>query len=148
MVWFCKNCKENNMPPIGSGYLNLIDSYDKKICPQCGNPLVSVPLTGDELYIITDISHDSDFLEAMIKLKQDDIIDYNLKMAQFRNQLEQQNQSKVVEDDNQVKCPYCNSTDVKKISGTSKVGSVALFGIFAMGKVSKNYHCNNCKSDF
>lgn len=47
-----------------------------------------------------------------------------------------------------VKCPYCNSTNTKKISTTSKVGSVALFGIFAVGKVSKQWHCNNCKSDF
>lgn len=48
----------------------------------------------------------------------------------------------------QVECPYCHSTNTKKISTTSKVGSVALFGIFAIGKVSKQWHCNNCKSDF
>lgn len=47
-----------------------------------------------------------------------------------------------------VECPYCHSTNTKKISTTSKVGSVALFGIFAVGKVSKQWHCNNCKSDF
>lgn len=47
-----------------------------------------------------------------------------------------------------VKCPYCHSTNTKKISATSKVGSVALFGIFAAGKVAKEWHCNNCKSDF
>lgn len=47
-----------------------------------------------------------------------------------------------------VECPYCHSTDVKKISGMSKVGSVALWGVLAAGKVSKQWHCNNCKSDF
>lgn len=47
-----------------------------------------------------------------------------------------------------IKCPYCGSTNTKKISTASKVGSVALFGIFAAGKVSKEWHCNNCKSDF
>ena len=47
-----------------------------------------------------------------------------------------------------VRCPYCHSTNTKKISTTSKVGSVALFGIFAAGKVAKEWHCNNCKSDF
>lgn len=46
------------------------------------------------------------------------------------------------------KCPYCNSTNVKKISTTSKIGSVALFGVFAAGKVAKEWHCNDCKSDF
>lgn len=48
----------------------------------------------------------------------------------------------------QVECPYCHSTNTKKISGMSKAGSVALFGIFALGKTSKQWHCNECKSDF
>lgn len=47
-----------------------------------------------------------------------------------------------------VECPYCHSTNTKKISTASKVGSVALFGIFAAGKVAKEWHCNDCKSDF
>lgn len=46
------------------------------------------------------------------------------------------------------KCPYCNSTNIKKISTASKAGSAALFGIFAMGKINKQWHCNHCGSDF
>ena len=46
------------------------------------------------------------------------------------------------------KCPYCNSTNTRKISTLSKAGSVAMWGVFALGKVSKEWHCNNCKSDF
>lgn len=47
-----------------------------------------------------------------------------------------------------ITCPYCKSTDCKKISGLSKAGSVALWGIFALSKTTKQWHCNNCKSDF
>lgn len=47
-----------------------------------------------------------------------------------------------------ITCPYCKSTDCKKISGLSKVGSVALWGIFALGKTTKQFHCNSCKADF
>lgn len=47
-----------------------------------------------------------------------------------------------------VECPYCHSQDTTKISGLSKAGNVALFGIFAMGKVGKQWKCNDCKSDF
>ena len=47
-----------------------------------------------------------------------------------------------------VTCPYCQSTNTQKISGLSKAGSVALWGIFALGKTTKQWHCNNCKSDF
>lgn len=47
-----------------------------------------------------------------------------------------------------VTCPFCQSTNCKKISGASKVGKVALFGVFAAGNVSKTWHCNNCGSNF
>lgn len=47
-----------------------------------------------------------------------------------------------------VECPYCHSTDTKKISGAKKLGSVAMWGVLAAGKVTKQWHCNSCKSDF
>lgn len=46
-----------------------------------------------------------------------------------------------------VKCPYCNSTNVKKIGNVNRVASVAMVGI-ASSKIGKQWHCNNCKSDF
>ena len=50
-------------------------------------------------------------------------------------------------EENKVHCPYCNSTNVNKISGLSKAGSIAMFGIFSR-KAHKQWHCNSCKSDF
>lgn len=47
-----------------------------------------------------------------------------------------------------IECPYCHSTDTKKISTVSKAGNLAVFGIFALGKTTKQWHCNNCDSDF
>ena len=47
-----------------------------------------------------------------------------------------------------ITCPYCKSTNCKKISGLSKAGSVFMWGIFALGKTMKEWHCNNCNSDF
>jgi len=48
----------------------------------------------------------------------------------------------------EIKCPYCSSTDTKKISITSKAVHTAVFGIFSMGRNSKNFHCNKCGADF
>ncbi len=45
-------------------------------------------------------------------------------------------------------CPYCNSRNTKRISAATKGLHAALFGVFAVGKVSKQWHCNNCRSDF
>lgn len=47
-----------------------------------------------------------------------------------------------------VECPYCHAANVKKITNTSKAVHAALFGIFSMSRNSKNFHCNNCNSDF
>lgn len=41
------------------------------------------------------------------------------------------------------KCPTCQSPNIKKVSLTSKAGSVALWGLFSQ-KVKKTWHCNNC----
>lgn len=46
-----------------------------------------------------------------------------------------------------VTCPYCESVDTKKISSTSRVVSVGLFGIGSK-KIGKQFHCNSCKADF
>lgn len=46
------------------------------------------------------------------------------------------------------RCPYCNSYKIEKISNISKAANVAAFGVFAMGKITKQWHCNDCKSDF
>ena len=43
-----------------------------------------------------------------------------------------------------VKCSNCGSIDTRKISGANKVGSVVLFGIFSVGKLTKTYQCNKC----
>lgn len=47
-----------------------------------------------------------------------------------------------------IACPYCKSTNTKKITNTSKAIHTALFGVFSMSRNSKNFHCNQCNSDF
>lgn len=44
-------------------------------------------------------------------------------------------------------CPYCHSTNTKKISSTSRAASLLTFG-FASKKIGKQWHCNKCGSDF
>lgn len=46
-----------------------------------------------------------------------------------------------------VECPYCHSTDTKKITIVSKVLNTAIWG-FLGTKRFKEWHCNKCGSDF
>lgn len=68
--------------------------------------------------------------------------DANAFDAQYRAELEEKEHPKYVP-----KCPVCGSPDLRKISATSKVLDVALWG-FAAGKPKKTYHCNNCDYEF
>ena len=45
---------------------------------------------------------------------------------------------------NRPKCPTCQSTNIKKISGTERTASVIGLGIFSK-KINKTYKCLNCK---
>ena len=47
------------------------------------------------------------------------------------------------ENSNIPKCPTCSSTNLKKISTTSKVVNTAMWGIFGT-KRHKTFHCNSC----
>ena len=126
--------------------LENIDELDE--CPEC-----LCPLNKENISTIPDggwikaVSTDENFMKAMTELYENDPIEYQLKISQFKANLKQQVSSKKVEEDNKVHCPYCNSTNVNKISGLSKAGSIAMFGIFSR-KVHKQWHCNNCGSDF
>jgi uncharacterized protein with PIN domain len=112
----------------------------------CGHELVNINLSKEEFNVIISISKNIIFLESMIDLKEKDPIEYQLKMSQFKSQVEQQ-QSNKLQNDNTPKCPTCNSTNIKKISGLSKAGSVAMWGLLSR-KVHKQWHCNQCGSEW
>lgn len=44
-----------------------------------------------------------------------------------------------------VTCPYCHSTNTKKISGVERATSVGLFGLLSK-KIGKSWKCNSCGS--
>lgn len=56
-------------------------------------------------------------------------------------------QEKQITQASKPKCPICSSTNVNRISSTKKAMSIIGFGILS-NKIGKQWHCNNCKSDF
>ena len=74
----------------------------------CNGNLIETSLSYDDFCVLCDISEDNNFLQAMIDLKEKDIIEYNLKMSQFRNQVQQQKTTSQT-NSNTIKCPTCNT---------------------------------------
>ena len=46
------------------------------------------------------------------------------------------------------KCPICHSPNIHKIKLGTKVSRAAIFGIFALPMAGKEWHCDNCGSEF
>lgn len=94
------------------------------------------------------------FDEIISKSPEFDINLYNSKNSILKQRQQQQEESvtygKTVleKQDRKVVCSYCGSTNVKKITNTSKVVHTAIFGIFSVSRNSKQWHCNECGSDF
>lgn len=145
----CPTCKKEKIKDgiYRNGYIDFyIDTATK--CPY-GHPIIMTSMPDDDFTILAKISDSTDFYDAMIKLHDDDIIEYELKMSQFRSQVEAQEaeaERKKIED-SKPRCPYCNSTNLTKVSGTSRFASTLMFGIGSK-KIGKQWKCNNCKSYF
>lgn len=157
-IKFCPNCAITGKNMVGStstkntefgkGY---IIGWDEEIssCPFCHESVNDINITVDDYMVIRNVSnYNRQFLDAMISLHEKDIIEYELKMSQLRNQVEQkQTIQKQQDNSSTIKCPYCHSDNVKKITASSRVGSAMMFGILSK-KIGKQWHCNDCKSDF
>lgn len=129
------------------------DKLEENKIHECGGELIPMELEHDDYITLceattsvknTDLRVNWDLYNAMVELKKNDVIEYNLKMSQFRNQVNQQKQQQV---NSKPHCPTCNSTNIKLISTTSKAVNTAMFGLLGT-KRHKTYHCNNCKYEW
>lgn len=146
-VYYCPECY--NIRPI-KGYLILDEenSFCKKHNIQRIEKNININDFND---ISWATKTNSECIEAMIKLKEEDPIEYQLKMAQFRELAKQRRENfeeacRKSEEESQPpkpKCPTCGSTNIGKISGTKRWFSTGLFGI-ASSDVGKSMVCKNC----
>ena len=115
---------------------------DDNLCNICKEKLYITEVTKDEIKILYSISHDNSFLHEMIKLKETDPIEYQLKLSQFKNHVQQQKMAQEEQNTNRLKCPYCNSTNVRKIGSGERAMSVLGWGLLSK-KINKSFNfCN------
>lgn len=121
------------------------DKLDKLICPFCDNKLIDTELSVDDFHLIGKASDwNREVLDLMIELHKNNLIEYQLKINQFKIQQEQTNK---LEEEQREKsgphCPHCQSTNIKSISGLNRGASIAMWGIFSK-KINKSFECKNC----
>lgn len=147
-IKFCKKCSQTGKNMIGSsnqknvgfgkGYIIGWDD-NISICPFCNSTLIDITLPLEDYLVIRKISnYNRQLLEAMIDLHDKDIIEYELKMSQFRAQAEQHKDTENSQHDNIPKCPKCGSTAIT----AGQRGYSFLTGFIGSSKTVNR--CANC----
>ena len=127
------------------GYIHEGNSVPSS-CPVCHN----INFLEYDFAVLNSLKCSQQLIEAMQKLKQTDIIEYELKMSQFRNQLDQKRvnertqRQQLQQAQNQPKCPTCGSTNIRKISSSKKIAGAIGFGLLSKTARSQ-YECLDCK---
>ena len=127
---FCEICN-NKLKPVPNEYFedpNFKILLSKRMKQKLLEELVFTSPNFDKYYFDNAIN---------IKGQLDD--DYNAKMAHGKTILEEQSR--------RVTCSYCGSSNVKKIGLLNRAVSTELWGLGSK-KIGKQWHCNNCGSDF
>lgn len=109
----CPTCKKEKIKDAFSsspGYIDYL--YDSAEKCRYGHPIIMTSMPDDDFTILSKISDSTDFYDAMIKLHDDDIIEYELKMSQFRSQVEAQEAERKKIEESKPRCPKCGSTSI------------------------------------
>ena len=149
MLLYCKKC--------GRVLYDILQL--KTICDVCGSQIYEVPNEYIDNFRWRDGDGKQALIEELVKTSpefdqylfdhRDEILakqsaEFNAKLERGKAILEGRDKGNKFG----VECPYCHATNVKRITTTSKAVHTAIFGIFSVGRNAKNYHCNNCNSDF
>lgn len=130
---FCGGDKIS-FPVTKDQYIKMSDYEINQMIEQMD---INPPISKDDALTIYNVTHSTEIIDAMIELKQKDIIEYGLKLSQFKNQLEQKRQINQQEK-NQVRCPKCGSTSIT----TGARGVNLTFGLLGASKTVNR--CGKC----
>lgn len=168
-ILYCKNCNEtkknlkwieewnNAGAPVNLseqakkyfvGFIGLMDANKLKsisICPYCGGDLIDTGMsTYDYRDILVATDYDRDVLDAMLKLKKSNPIEYRLKLQQLKNLKSQekkkprpQSQTTKQKEDT-ITCPKCGSANIQ----TTNRGFSLVTGFIGSG--SPRNVCQKC----
>ena len=142
--YYCKKC----------GKINLRNCYQPFSCEFCGEAAYILPL--DIRYTPVEISN----FQGRQRIHEELIgnspeIDeelYKKREEQDKKRFQEWFFGRFPKETKYVKpvavCPYCGSSNVRKITATKKALNSIFWGVFSIGMNMNNFHCDNCESDF
>lgn len=137
--------KVNICPKCG----HIWGKYEK--CQDCGTKLIDCNILFDD-YKNMDVIESWEFKQELYKKyvigsPEFDKVLFDKIYKEGQDLCNAYKASLSIPSEPKVTCPYCKSTNTKKISSMAKAANIAMFGIFG-NKRKYQWHCNNCSSDF
>ena len=122
------------------------NAYEDPTCPICGEKLLDAGLdfkTFGHMSKEEENAYREEFLKGI------ELDPHWVKKREEGQRKLEENIIREREEFNRThaECPYCHKRNTKKISTGSRLLSVGFFGLGSK-KVGKQWHCNNCGSDF
>lgn len=151
MLCYCKKCGR---------VVQEVYGRDKQICDYCNSILEYIPkqfLIGKRGIALND-ELEQQFIDEYIKSSPEfdqylfDHRDEDLAQRRMADEAKLAHGKAVMEGTDKgnpygITCPYCKATNIRKIGIVSRSVSAGLFGLGSK-KIGKQWHCNNCGSDF
>ena len=145
-AYYCPKCGQCHFISYGSNEMCLVCNTRMIQSPSKYNLTQSCWLQSDKEF---KQNQQRLFNEIIRKSPEFDIDLYNNKdstLKQRKESIDYEN-SALEEVYPKVECPYCHSTNTKKIGWLERLGSAELWGL-GSSKIGKQFHCNNCGADF
>lgn len=149
-IMFSKKCKQCNIKKkilpeeIKYKYHIFVEDWSKTSDEES--------LRRKEEFVMNELANNSSFSIEEYNKQVEKQIALNKELEEWHKQQILKRQAKNLErmqkENISVSCPYCKSTNTSKITVASKALHTAAFGVYSMSRNSKEWHCNNCKSDF
>lgn len=135
-ILLCPKCGEQY-----GGFENIKNPIYIK-CKYCNTIVIQTDITWDEFYDKYGYRNEIEFTNKYGNNHfSQEAFDHRIAMIAKEKRYDiEQNQSQQL---NTPHCPTCNSTNIHKISVTSKALNAGLFGLLG-NKRKKQFHCDNC----
>lgn len=177
--YFCKQCGYAGIVSVITQITHrLVGSGSPRICPNCKIKLTRLPieisskydcfnglylffstewLESRSLYIDEYVSQFSEFQPELYQKELTRLQESAERHFQYEEEQKEKYMSKIDKEAQKIldkqncipKCPICGSTNIKKITITTRAVKTATFGVAgAVDDAGKTYKCENCGSKF
>lgn len=157
----CPNCgfpiqSQSFKPKFSSTGMNVCPKcgkFNRRIekCPDCNTEMIDCCCTTTEYDNLSSIETRNWWQQMREKyvigsLEFDEDL-YNRRLQEEKAEADYYASIPRKQSEPKITCPYCKSTNTKKIGVISRSVSIGLFGLGSK-KINKQWHCNHCGSDF